>query len=138
MKIHSTQNLRKGPIWALTPNYAGTFSIPAHVCNSYSNLGVAYLTLNGVEYMNTGFETEGSFGYGYLYYGSQDGFIGKIEVDPTTGLPYYPTMGKSIGTIHQSNPLDFPQEDDESSTYSLLFKLSLFLASLRRYFKPNI
>ena len=28
-------------------------------------------------------------------------------------------MGESIGTIHQSNPLDFPQQSDKSSFFSL-------------------
>ena len=28
-------------------------------------------------------------------------------------------MGKPIGLIHQTNPLDFPQEDDKSSFFSL-------------------
>ena len=51
------------------------------------------------------------------YFGSKNHII-KFETDDK-GSPRYPTMGDPIGLIHQTNPLDFPQEDDDHSAYTL-------------------
>jgi hypothetical protein len=90
-------NLWHGPIGALTSTFAGT-GPPAHVVEY--GVSTSDLALNGVDEIWTGFQTGGN-----VYFGSNNGYIVMIETDPELK---YPTMGASIGTIHQSMPLDFP------------------------------
>ncbi len=113
-KVLNTWNLGKGAIGTLTDGYAGTYSKPAHVV-SYGGVDETGedFTLTGVQGIRTGFSTDA------LYYGSDNGYIVKIEVEKQfPHAPIYPTMGEPIGMIHQTNPLDFPTQDDKSSTFS--------------------
>eukprot|EP00944_MAST-04C_sp_MAST-4C-sp1_P005265 g5265.t1 len=108
--------INKGWIAALTRQFFGILDMPAQV-GTWATIGDHHeLSLNGVDVILTGFQIENT-----AYFGSQNGYIIKIE---TTGSkdtlkPIYPTMGDPIGLIHQTNPLDFPQEDDKSSFFSL-------------------
>ena len=114
-RVRNSWDLKKGAITTLAGYYAGTGSNPAHVVKFGGTPGD--LTLTGVDSISTGFQKNE-----YLYYGSHNGYIIKINTTVDRGFntkPRYPTMGDPIGRIYQSNPLDFPQEDDIHSTYSL-------------------
>ena len=101
-------------IRALTRNFFGTQTQPAQV-GAYYYAKHHELPLNGVDNIWTAFQLQNT-----AYFGSK-GYIIKINAtgSRSTLKPIYPTMGDPIGFIHQTNPLDFPQEDDKSSFFSL-------------------